>query len=220
MPSRGRRVYASVPHAAPPMRWLDPLLLGTNAALYAAQAFIVPTSRVVFREPFLAPEERGRPIVYVTWHRLNYVSVPALMALPREERPTIIAHDGVASRAFSHHSAEWMGFEVFVFRRRSKVPPREQIAQYMRSSRRPILNLPDSGGPYGVVKPGILEVARACDALVVPFVVDAQRAVSIGKTLEHVLPLPFGRFDVRRGPALDGNASSGDLQSALDALAS
>jgi lysophospholipid acyltransferase (LPLAT)-like uncharacterized protein len=111
-----------------------------------------------------------------------------------------------------------MGFDAFVFRRRSSVPPREQIAHYVRTTGRSILNLPDSGGPYGVVKPGILEVARACNARIVPFVVDPQRALSVGKTLKHLIPVPYSRIDVRRGAALDGSATVEDCQRALDAL--
>jgi len=214
----GRVVYSDVPHRPDAARWLHPLLLASNAALAGACRYIAPRTKVVFREPFLVKEESDRPIVYVTWHRLNYVCMPMLLALPPEARPTIIAHDGVASRAFSHQSVAWMGMEAFAFRRRSKVPAREQIAEYIRTTGRPILNLPDSGGPYGKVKPGTLEVARASGARIVPFVVETDRSFSVGKTLEHVIPLPHARVDVRRGPALDGTASVADLQAALDAL--
>jgi lysophospholipid acyltransferase (LPLAT)-like uncharacterized protein len=106
-----------------------------------------------------------------------------------------------------------------MFRRRSPVSARAQIIDYVRRTGRPILNLPDSGGPYGVVKPGILEVARACDAWLVPFVVDARPAAVLGATLAHVIPLPYCRIDVRRGELLDGRASALDCQRALDALA-
>jgi len=108
---------------------------------------------------------------------------------------------------------------AFVFRRNSNASPREQIAAYIRSTGRPILNLPDSGGPYGVVKPGILEVARACDARLVPFQVTAKPALSVGKKLQHVIPLPYCRIDVRRGVPLSGHSSVDDCQRALDALA-
>ncbi len=215
---RGQRTYADVPHHPAPKRWLEPVLLGSNAALYTANLLTSPTTKVVFREPFLQDAESDRPIIYITWHRLNYVSIPIFLALPREARPTLVAHDGVASRAFTHHSAIWIGFDVFVFWRRSSVPAREQIALYIRETRRPILNLPDSGGPYGVMKPGILEVARACNARIVPYQVTSTPTVTVGRTLAHVMPVPFSRLDVRRGPSLDGTATVDDCQRALDAL--
>lgn len=82
-----------------------------------------------------------------------------------------------------------------------------------------ILNLPDSGGPYGRMKPGILEVARASNARLVPFLVTAAPALTLGKKLQHVIPLPACRLDVRRAPPLPGNATVEDCQRALDGLA-
>lgn len=218
---RGRLVYADVPHTPDPTRWLDPLLVGSNATLFALNLAITPTARVVFREPFVPADGAGakRPLVYVTWHRLNYACTPVFLSLPPEQRPTLIMHDGIASRALSHRSSVWMGFESFVFHRRSSVPPREQIARYVRATGRPILNLPDSGGPYGVMKPGILEVARACDARIVPFQVTATRALAVGRTMKHVVPLPWCRLEVRRREPLEPDATVDDCQRALDALA-
>jgi lysophospholipid acyltransferase (LPLAT)-like uncharacterized protein len=218
---QGRLQGVAAAHEPDPTLWADPLLLGSNAALFGVHLAVTPTSKVFFREPFAPAEEAasGRPRIYITWHRLNYLTMLVLNTLPRELRPTIVAHDGIASRAFSHHSCEWLGYEVFVFRRRSPVSAREQIANYMRVTRRSILDLPDSGGPYGVMKPGILEVARAANALIVPFAVDSKPTVTLGKKLRHVIPVPFSRIDVRRGPALDGSATVDDCQRALDALA-
>ena len=81
------------------------------------------------------------------------------------------------------------------------------------------MNLPDSGGPYGKMKPGILEVARACGAALVPFQVTASPSVVLGKKLRHVMPVPYCRIDVRRGELLDGDATVDECQRALDALA-
>lgn len=218
---RGRRVFADVPHTPDPTRWADPLLLASNLTLYALARVVAPTSKVTFREPFVTPDEiaSGRPRIYITWHRMNYLSMAAFETLPPDQRPTIVVHDGIASRAFSHQSSVWLGYEVFVFRRRSPVSPREQIARYMRESGRSILNLPDSGGPYGRMKPGILEVARAANALIVPFVVLSKPNVTVGKTLKHALPLPFSTFECRRAAALDSTTSVEECQSALDTLA-
>jgi lysophospholipid acyltransferase (LPLAT)-like uncharacterized protein len=81
------------------------------------------------------------------------------------------------------------------------------------------VNLPDSGGPYGVMKPGILEVARACDALVVPFAVAAQPSLTLGRTLRHVVPLPFARVTLRcAAPIAAADATVEDCQRAIDAL--
>src|SRR5689334_16950717 len=89
------------------------------------------------------------PIAYVAWHRYNFASTHALAQLPGPLRPTLVMHDGLASRALTHEASAWFGFETFVFRRRSPVPPRAQIVDYVRASGRSIAILPDAGGPYG-----------------------------------------------------------------------
>jgi lysophospholipid acyltransferase (LPLAT)-like uncharacterized protein len=215
----GRLVHADVPYAPSTPRALEPLFVLSNASLFALHAPSMWSARVGFAEP-LAPlleAARARPLVWLSWHRYNFAATAALRALPPEIRPTLVMHDGVASRALTHEASAWLGFETFVFRRRSEVAPRAQLVDYVRQSGRSIVNLPDSGGPYGVMKPGILEVARACDALIVPFVVDARPALSLGRTLRHVVPLPFARVTLRRTAPLAG-ATVDDCQRALDAL--
>ena len=110
---KGRLVYGDIFHEPAAKPWLAPVLFGTNAALFGLGSVITPTSRVVFREPIVPDDAKsdGRPLIYVTWHRLNYVCTPMFLALAPELRPTIIAHDGVASRAFSHQSCAWLGSE-------------------------------------------------------------------------------------------------------------
>jgi hypothetical protein len=48
--------------------------------------------------------------------------------------------------------------------------------------------------------------------------VSCSRAVTVGKTLRHVLPMPGARIDVRRGDTLDSRATVEQCQQALDAL--
>jgi lysophospholipid acyltransferase (LPLAT)-like uncharacterized protein len=179
------------------------------------------SARVGFAAPLapLVEAARARPLVWLTWHRFNFAATAALRALPAALRPTLVMHDGLASRALTHEASAWLGFETFVFRRRSAVSARAQLVDYVRSSGRSIVNLPDSGGPYGVMKPGILEVARACDALVVPFVVDARPSLTLGARLRHVVPLPWARVTLRHAAPIAAAAASVDAcQRALDAL--
>lgn len=217
----GRLVYADVPHAPATSRALEPLFLLSNAWLFVLHAPSLWSARVGFAEPLepLVAAARTRPLVWLTWHRFNLAATAALRALPPAIRPTLVMHDGAASRALTHEASAWLGFETFVFRRRSPVPPRTQLTDYVRRSGRSIVNLPDSGGPYGAMKPGILEVVRACDALVVPFVVDVRPSLTLGRRLRHVVPLPFARVTLRRGAPLDASAGVDDCQRALDALA-
>ncbi len=77
---------------------LDAALVASNAALFAFYKSIERTIDVTFREP-LVPKTT-RPIIYITWHRQNYVATPVFRKLAKDDRPTFIAHDGVASRVW------------------------------------------------------------------------------------------------------------------------
>ena len=209
-------VWAEGARASRDRPWLDPVLVGSNAALAGLYVAFARTVRIVFRDELVPKTDK--PIIYITWHRMNYAATPVFRTVPERDRPTFIAHNGVASRAFSHQAPVWLGFDVFAFRLGRARSPRDQIIEYIQTTRRPILNLPDSGGPYGKMKPGILEVARACDAVIVPFVVVAEGAARIGKKMKHVLPMPFARLEARRGALLDAHATAADCQRELDAL--
>jgi lysophospholipid acyltransferase (LPLAT)-like uncharacterized protein len=214
----GRLIHPAVPHTpARHERWLTPLFKATNFAVFAALGGVSATARVAFHG---APTDAsGRPAIFFSWHRFNYALALALRTLPPDARPTLLMHDGLASRALTHEASVWMGFETLVFRRRSPVSPRRQIIDHLRASRRNLLLLSDAGGPYGQVKPGLLEIAAACDAPLVPLVVRARGAIEVGRVLRHVLPWPFCELDVVTGAALDGPARTLEAcQSALDAL--
>jgi hypothetical protein len=155
----------------------------------------------------------------ISWHRYNYVLAAALLHLPEELRPSLLMHDGLASRALTHESSVWAGFEVLAYRRRSAVPPRTQIIEYLRSSHRNLLMLPDAGGPYGKAKPGVVEIARAAEALVLPLSAQVDRAWVLGSSLSHVVPKPGARARILVGELLEGSALRvEDCQEALDRL--
>ncbi|HEY8088416.1 MAG TPA: hypothetical protein VIF09_11240 [Polyangiaceae bacterium] len=216
----GRIVYADVPEPrATSLATRFFSLLG-NGAVSAILAPATRTATVTWSPEVRAPvhARTAGPVVYVTWHRYNLASTPALLRLPPAERPTLIMHDGLASRALTHDAGAWFGFEIFVFRRRSRVSPRDQIAAYVRASGRSVMVLPDAGGPYGRVKPGSLHVAAACDAWIQPLVPRVRRRLVIGRTLRHVVPLPGCTVDVVWGDALAPGTSPEECQWALDAL--
>jgi hypothetical protein len=217
----GRIVHADVPHRAQPLeRALLPVWLLGNAAVYAAIAGPARSMRLAWcPSPAVPASARTEgPIAYVAWHRYNFASTHALAQLPDRLRPTLVMHDGLTSRALTHEASAWFGFETFVFRRRSPVPPRAQIVDYVRASGRSIAILPDAGGPYGRVKPGMMQVAAEAGAWVQPFVVHVDRALVLGRRLRHVVPLPRAHVELRWGEPLPPDAGAAACQAALEAL--
>lgn len=220
----GRLIFPDIPHQRPAYSpWLDPLCKATNGLVYG---LVRSTSRWTHFDwqPALASRLRdercrSRPMLMMAWHRFNYVLAGAFLHLAEQERPTFLGHDGLASRALTHESSVWGGFEVFAYRRRSAVPPRAQIIDYVRSSRRPLLILPDAGGPYGKAKPGIVEIARATDAWVLPLSARVDKAWVLGSTLNHLVPKPGAHTRIAVGELLDGaTLRVEDCQAALENL--
>ena len=217
----GRIVYADVPfeasrfeRAARPLCWLGNALVAgvTGPAALTSRVRWLPTPEV----PALS--RTNGPVVYVTWHRYNLAITPALKRLPAASRPSLVMHDGLASRALTHEASAWFGFETFVFHRRSPVSPRRQIADYVRSTGRHLAVLPDAGGPYGRVKPGLLQVAADCGAWIQPLVPRVRGAVRVGRTQRHVIPLPGCSIELQWGEPLPPGATPEQCQRGLDAL--
>jgi hypothetical protein len=137
------------------------------------------------------------------WHEYSWGAYLAFRRLPASLRPTSIAHDGLASRLNSR-CGSWLGLDTLVYQRHGAAPPRQQIAEYALAYRRHLVIFPDSGGPYRVLKPGIVSVARAIDALVVPFAIRARRSVRVGRELRHLVPWPTSRLELVCGEPLAG----------------
>jgi hypothetical protein len=217
----GRIVYADVPFEPPrferatrPLCWLGNVLVAgvTGPATLLSRVRWHPSAEV----PALS--RTSGPVVYVAWHRYNLAVTPALKRLPPASRPTLLMHDGLASRGLTHQASAWLGFETFVFHRRSPVSPRTQIADYVRSTGRHLAVLPDAGGPYGRVKPGLLQVAADTGAWLQPLVPRVRGALQLGKRLRHVVPMPGCRIEVTWGEPLAPGATPEQCQRALDAL--
>ena len=141
-----------------------PLVLLSNGLFFLGFLPVLATSSV--RWPPLVGqlqsrlERRWRPIIYMGWHAYSWCSYLVFRELPAALRPTSIAHDGVASR-FNSRCGSWLGLDTLVYQRHAPTPPRQQIVDYALEYRRHLVLFPDSGGPYRVLKPGVVAVARA-----------------------------------------------------------
>jgi lysophospholipid acyltransferase (LPLAT)-like uncharacterized protein len=132
--------------------------------------------------------------------------------------PTGIGHDGLLSRMVQQTSA-WFGFRIWVYRRKSPIKPKQQLIDMIRSRRCNIGLFADAGGPYGRVKPGLPEMARATDAWLVPLVVRGRPIVMLKRPWRYGFPLPFCRLVAHWGDPIDGRDATVDAcQRALEEL--
>jgi lysophospholipid acyltransferase (LPLAT)-like uncharacterized protein len=217
--------YSPAPNQAPWYeRLLSPLVLAGNLLVAAVAYPGLHTGRVSWGpelESFLTfLRGRTRPVVLYCWHAYELPVLCVVYRLPSDVRPVGIGHDGVLSRIFQRAVA-WMGIPVWVYRRRSTVRPGQQIIDMIQDSPEPpILGLvPDAGGPYGRIKPGILRIAQATGAHLVPVAVRTDRVFLQKRPAPYLLPLPFSEISVHYGAPLDGaTASMEDARKALEAV--
>ncbi len=215
--------YSPVPYRRSWARLLAaPLVLASNVAVGAAVYLPWRTARVRWAIPLddvMRPVAgSGRSVIYYSWHAYEPFLVLAFRDIPLRSTPSAIGNDGIASRLVQHTVA-WSGMPVWVYRRRSPVPPTEQVIQLLKRHPQQIALVPDAGGPYGRVKPGLAEIARAVDAWLIPIVVRGRGRLKIQRPWRYGFPTPFCTVTVYPGEPFEGGTATVDrCQRALEEL--
>jgi lysophospholipid acyltransferase (LPLAT)-like uncharacterized protein len=161
---------------------------------------------------------RSRSVICYGWHEYELLTFCAFKGWPADIMPTGIAHDGFLSRAL-HRSSTWFGFPVWVYRRKSPVRPKQQLIDLLSSSRRVIGLIADAGGSDRELRTGMVEVARATDALLIPMTVVARPVITIAYPKRYALPLPFACLRAYYGDPIAGSAATvTGCRQALDEL--
>jgi len=215
--------FSVAPHQLGPLDGiLAPLLYVTNLVVAGWLYPAWRTARVRW-DPDVADlirlfRERSRPIICLAWHAYELIVTCAFRDFPRDILPLAVGHDGLASRALQQ-SVAWYGFPVWVYRRRSPTPPKEQLIELLKAER-PVVGLfPDSGGPDGHIRPGLLEAARAAGALLVPMALRARPVVVAGVRRRYCLPVPYSKIVACYGQPIHGAEATPDAcRQAIEAL--
>ena len=104
-----------------------------------------------------------------------------------------------------------------MYRRKSPIRPRQQIIEMINERRCNVGLFVDAGGPYGKVKPGLAEIARATEAWLVPVVVRGRPTLRFRWPSRYAFPLPFCSLVAHHGEPIDGrDATVEDCQEALE----
>ena len=151
--------------------------------------------------------ERQSSVILYTWHAYILLIVCAFRGFPADLRPTGIGHDGFRSRAVQQ-TVTWFGCPVWAYRRKSPVRPKQQLADFLAGSRRIVGLFPDAGGPEGELRPGIVQVARETNSLLVPMVVTARPVVTMRAPQRLCMPLPFSRVRVHWDEPIAGEEAT------------
>jgi lysophospholipid acyltransferase (LPLAT)-like uncharacterized protein len=148
--------------------------------------------RVIGEDPF----SREGPLVATTWHRGLLIAaycfrnrgivVPVSQSRDGDLGSSLLRYLGFAATARGSSSRGATGL----------------LRNLIRQARagRPVAILPDGPrGPAGRAKPGVIAVARASGALLVPIGVSASPAKQFGSWDRAILPLPFARVTCSYG---------------------
>lgn len=215
--------FSAAPHQARPLEvLLAPLIYVTNLTVAVWLYPAVRTARIRWdsnvAELIRLFRERSRPIICFGWHAYELISLCAFRDFPRDVIPLAIGHDGPASRALQQ-SAAWYGFPVWAYRRHSPTPAKTQLIDLLKAERPVVALYPDSGGPDGLVRPGLLEAARAAEALLVPMAWHARPVVVVGRQRRYCFPVPYSRITTYYSQPLDSaHATLDDCRHALEGL--
>lgn len=218
---RGTINYSVAPHDD---RWYDrvmaPLVAVCNltvAAWVFPSWWTAHTSWIPDLEGLVrVARERTKPVIYYSWHVNELLAVCAFRDYPPDVRPMPIGHDGILSRMLQYSTA-WFGYSIWVYRRRSSIRAKDQILDFLRSGPHSVGLFADSGGPDGIVKPGLPEVARKSEAILIPFAMKARPVVMLRRPKKFALPMPFSSIEVFWGHPLEGRTATLEhCQKALD----
>ncbi len=172
--------------------------------------------RVDGKEHWDAVVDAGKPVIFALWHQRM---LPPILYRAGSGDVTMASksRDGDVIAGFLH----FWGFRVA--RGSSSRAGGEALAQMIREIRNgaPAADLTTDGprGPARRSKPGLLLLASALDAPVLPVGASSTRPFFVGSWDRYMVPLPFSRCVVRVGAAVhrNGGESDEDYLSRIDA---
>ncbi|MDQ2940620.1 MAG: hypothetical protein M3R05_00365 [Chloroflexota bacterium] len=198
-------------------------LLGIGLALYL---------RLVARTSRISGDVTRHPVVLTFWHEYNLAVFVVAVRVRGDLR-----HASFSTRGFRGAVIDAMLEHSTVPMRILPLPPESdraagrafalRLGELGEAGWSPIVTPDGPFGPYRVVKPGALIVARASGLPIQPWAIELRPLVRLpGRWDRHVIPLPFGRLRVVAGEpiALAGRERLSprivELQTALDRITS
>ena len=148
--------------------------------------------------PWMAYHRNGGRVLLCTWHQQFFAAIRHFQNY-RDHRPGLIISRskdgeiiaGVASRS---------GWEpVRGSSSRGGLKAMVELIENLRQTRLAAHIVDGPQGPAGVIKNGLIRIAHAADAVIVPFYIFADRAWYFKSWDRFMLPKPFSRVRLRFG---------------------
>ncbi|HET7141442.1 MAG TPA: hypothetical protein VFJ03_03050 [Candidatus Limnocylindria bacterium] len=184
----------AVPHA-----WLA-RLFGRCMAAYVT--LVAHTARVS------GPPVGQEQAIFAIWHESNLVAAIAAWRLRRDRSPVVFSTRGFRGIVMNT-MLRTMGAHVVTLPEEGAATRGEatslsrEMARLGREGRSLVISCDGPFGPYRVVKPGVLIVARESGVPIQPWAVAARPPFRLnGRWDRMILALPFGRLRVYEGHPL------------------
>lgn len=169
---------------------------------------------VVNEKPWMDYLHQGGTVIICTWHQQFFAAIRYFKTYARYNPPLMISRStdgtiiaGVASRT------GWN--PVLGSSSRGGAEALQGMIESLRRSRLAGHVVDGPRGPAGVIKAGVIRLAHATDAVIVPFYTSADRAWYFDSWDNFLLPKPFSRVTltygnmVRYEPATDQDEFEG-----------
>ena len=162
---------------------------------------------VVNEKPWMDHLQRGGSVLLCTWHQQFFAAIRHFQNY-RDHKPSLMiskSRDGVIIAGVARRTG-WR--TALGSSSRSGTEALKEMIRNIRESRLGAHVLDGPRGPAGKIKPGVIRLAHAADALVVPFYTSADRAWYFNSWDNFLLPKPFSRVTLTYGDMIRFNPTT------------
>jgi lysophospholipid acyltransferase (LPLAT)-like uncharacterized protein len=191
----------SAPHREDAVRhaWLA-RFFGRCMAAYVA--LVAHTCRVS------GPPITQEQVIFAIWHESNLVAAIAAWKLRRDKHPVVFSTRGFRGIVMNTMLAAF-GSDVVTLpdegaaSRGEATSLSREMARFGREGRSLVVSCDGPFGPYRIVKPGVLIVARESGVPIQPWAVASRPPLRLsGRWDRMILALPFGRLRIYEGAVM------------------
>ncbi|HOO36949.1 MAG TPA: lysophospholipid acyltransferase family protein [Deltaproteobacteria bacterium] len=162
---------------------------------------------VVNEKPWMEYLQQGGHVLICTWHQQFFSAIRYFKAYERYTPPLMISRssDGTIIAGVARRTG-WN--PVLGSSSRGGAEALKGMIKCFRLSRLAAHVVDGPRGPAGKIKAGVIRLAHAADAVIVPFFTEADRAWYINSWDNFLLPKPFSRVTLTYGDMLRFNPTT------------